>query len=158
MAKKEMYILYAAISAIVILVLLPNSGLFSTVNINEIYPCPKESNVSKPCEGAYWVDTPKCYWNVSNCEGYCDTDDDCKINVDAPNDCSLFFQPHKVLQIGYCKNKFCQWLEVPEAGGTCNAFQLFLQTWKWAILAIVLIIIAFFVFEKDYGGKKRGLI
>lgn len=157
MKFNENYIVYGALVILVILALHPNAGLFATVDIDEVYPCPNTyEKEHSPCDGAIWIDTPQCYWDISNCEDYCASDDDCKILVDAPNDCSIFFKPYGVWQIGHCQYSFCRWQDIPIAERECTATELFIQDYKWIILIVVLVIVAFFLFEKDWKEKKRG--
>ena len=157
MKFKENYLLWGAIALFIIIILQPQSGLFATVNIPEVYPCPAESLTESPCEGAVWIDTPKCYWDISGCEDYCASDADCKVMVDAPNDCTLFFKPHQEIQIGYCDRSFCNWQQIPTAERDCTATELFLQKYKWVLLGLLIFIVAYIAFEKDWKGKKRGL-
>ncbi len=152
------YLILAGVVILAFIFIKPESGLFSTVDIEDLYPCPNIGTPS-PCEGATWIDTPKCYWNISQCAGFCNEDTDCVRAVPVPNDCSLFFKPSTITQVGFCEYSFCKYTEDEPVGDkVCTATDLFLQKYKWYLITgLILIIAGLFAFEKDFGGKKRGL-
>jgi hypothetical protein len=151
--KTKYMILLGVIALFFIFFFSSQTGLFSVAEYN----CSQGS--SPPCDKAVWVED-KCSWDMTKCTDYCAADPDCHINVPKPNDCSMFYNPTPVSQVGYCKFNLCQWQDVPTAERTCTAFELGLQKWKWMLvgLLVTIIILAYSLFEVDFKGKKRGFI
>jgi len=158
--KKEYYVPIVLIGILVILFLQPEAGFLGAVEVGEVFECPEgfsENTSFKPCDRAVFTGVPKCTWDLSACDNYCESDSDCNIRVPAANDCSLFFEEHEVSQIGFCKNSFCVWQQVPADERDCTAFELFSQKYKYVIAIIIVLLIAYFVFEIDFGKHQRGL-
>ena len=158
--KKEYYFPLVLLAILAILFLQPEAGFLGAVPIEEIYECPEgfsENTSVKPCDKATFTGIPKCTWDLSACDNYCAEDNDCKIIVPKPNDCKMFFEPEDAVKIGYCKESFCVWQEVPEAERECSATELFIQDYKYILAIVLVLLIGYFIFEFDWKGK-RGFI
>lgn len=90
--------------------------------------------ISEPCIGN---DT---YTSLDACETArdikrgCSVDADCLKEMDAQNDCSLFWEPHKINQSGECATEGCVYPYT--ARSACSSFSLFLQNYLWVVVSL----------------------
>jgi len=152
--KQVGYGIVLLIAIIVAMTFQQTGGTFSVVPTE--LDCPVGLEENSPCDGAVFTGAPKCGWDLSSCEDFCAADSDCIIRVPEPNDCSLFFTQKNVTQIGYCKYNFCQWQQIPTAERECTGSEMFLQSYKYYMMALAVLLILYGLWEYDWRGKKRG--
>jgi hypothetical protein len=96
-----------------------------------------------------------CFANQTKCKDSleCTINSDCSKEIDAPNDCSVFFSPYKITQAGSCSAGVCKF---PIAiSNVCTSSELWWQdNIRWILaISLLAIIIIYLIWER---GPKRG--